>query len=87
MIMSANILRAISTMIRLRKEVLVVCYKIFSCRYQVALILRPNTHCAEYLLCRITYVLCTHAKHRRSGGWSAANSSSPSCVIAKNSAL
>jgi len=31
--------------------------------------------------------LCSRGKHRRSGGWYPANSSAPSCVVAKNSAL
>jgi len=35
----------------------------------------------------MSHYLCTHAKHRRSGDWSAANSSTSSCVIIKNSML
>jgi len=43
--------------------------------------------CAELLQCKFTYVQYTHAEHRRSVGWSAANSNATSCVIVKNSAL
>jgi len=46
--------------------------------------IRTYTECQ---LCQITYVQCSHAKHRRSGVWSAANSSASSCVITKSSAL
>jgi len=35
----------------------------------------------------LTIYSCCHAKHRSIGDWSAANSSAPSCVIAKNSTL
>jgi len=44
-----------------------------------------NTHMC--IMSVTSNYVCSHAKHRRSGGWSAANSSAYSCVITKNSAL
>ena len=48
-----------------------------------------NTHMTLWWMSvvSIIYAHCTQAEHRRSGGWSAANSGMPSYVIAKNSAL
>ena len=43
------------------------------------------THMSRMFI--MSHYLCTHAKHRRSGDWSAANSSTSSCVIIKNSML